>query len=209
MEFVNKEQWKSLEQWSSALFLFASVILFATALYRGVAYLVEGISFDFIVGNFMLFGRLAVILGLGGLSVQVANRSPRLGKVSRGVVVLAALFTIVLFVLAMLDSLGVMTSSLLAVFGLGTFVLSVATYGFVGVSVLRTGAYSPMIGALLIAATMSLLVVFVGLMFLPSGVIGTIIEGLLAVIYLIVGYRLRTEHPPTTQAEPASGTTAR
>lgn len=203
MSSVNTGRWGSLETWSSTLFLFASVILFATALYRGVAYLVEGITFDLTVGNFMLFGRLAVILGLGGLSVQVANRSSRLGKLSRGVVVLAAIFTSVLFVLAMLNSLGFATTSLLAVFGLGTFVLSVVTYGLVGVSVLRTGAYSTLIGGLLLAAAGALLVVFVGQTFLPTGLIGTIIEGVLAVIYLVVGYRLRTEPDPTTRAEPA------
>lgn len=65
---------------------------------QGVAYLVDGISFDLMVGNFMLFGRLAIIFGLGGLSAEVATRSPRLGKISRGVVVVAAVFTIILFI---------------------------------------------------------------------------------------------------------------
>lgn len=101
----------------------------------------------------------------------------------------------------MLDSLET-TISLLAMFGLGTFALSVIAYGLVGASILRTGAYSTLIGGLLVAAAGSLLAVFIGQLFLPTGVIGTITERTLAGIYLVVGYRLRTEPEQIDRTEP-------
>lgn len=99
----------------------------------------------------MLLGRLAVLLALGGLSIRIADRSPRLAKWGRGFVSLAAAFTTGLFVLAVLAGLGV-TPPLIAVFGLGTFALSFLTYSLFGVGIVRTGAYPTLIGSLMLIA---------------------------------------------------------
>jgi hypothetical protein len=95
-----------LETTSVRLFAIASVFLFITAAYRGVAYVEETISFNLLIANIVFLGRLAVILALGGLSVQIMKQNRRLGTLSRGLVVLAALFTIALFGLAVHAGLG-------------------------------------------------------------------------------------------------------
>lgn len=191
-----------LERRSSQLFLFAGVIFLLTAVYRGSAFVVDGISFNLSIANVMLFGRLAVLLALGGLSVQVADRNPRLAKWGRGVVSLAAAFTVVLFTLAVLASVGV-TTPLIAVFGLGTFLLSFVTYSLFGVGIVRTGAYSTLIGGLVLAAAAGLLAVFVGQMFFPTGLIGSVVEGGLSLIYFAVWYLLRSEATVTQSVDTA------
>lgn len=198
--------WRMLEKRSSTLFLFAGVIFFLTAIYRGSAFLVDNISFNLFIANFMLFGRLAVLLALGGLSVQVAGRNPRLAKWGRGIVSLATAFTIVLFVLGVLDSVGI-TTPLIAVFGLGTFVLSFITYSLYGAGIVRTGAYPTLIGSLLLIAAVGLLTVFIGQLFLPTGLIGSVVEAGLSLIYFAMWSLLRSEATVSLSVDPPTEST--
>lgn len=195
-------RWNTLEEWSPHLFLLGSVLILAFAIHNGIVFVSDDFQFiDFIYPT-VLLGRLAVLLGIAGLSVQVANRAPRFGKLSRVVVAVAVVFTIGLLVLSILEMVGVSTP-IIAVFGLGTVVLTAITYALFGGVILRTGAYSTLIGGLLLAATVVLLAVFVGLMVLPTRLVGAVGEGGLFVLFFVIGYFLRSEIQPTDSAEPS------
>ena len=90
--------------------------------------------------------------------------------------------------------------------GLGTFLLSVGTYSLSGIAIIRTEAYPVLIGKLLLAAAVSLLAVFFGMVFLPINWIGVIIEAMLFLLYLGVGYSIRTGDGIAVGTESASDT---
>lgn len=195
METTRDGWFDALEQWSPKLFLLAGVFLFITALNRGAAFLLEGYVFNDWVGLAALLGRLAVLLGIAGLALQIANTNHRLGKLTLVGATLAAVFTMGLLALAILENAGFMTA-IIAVFGLGTFLLSVIAFLVAGVVVIRTGAYSRPIGYLLLVGAVALLVVFFGQLVVPEAVVGTVIEAILVLLYVGVGYLLRTESAP-------------
>lgn len=198
--------WDSLEQRSSDLFFLASVILLVAAIHRGSAFVLDGFAFNYWLGLTSVLGRLAALLGVAGLSVQIATRNARLGNVGRAVVSLAVVFAVGLLALGILENAGFSTP-VIAVFGLGTFLLSVIAFLCFGLAVVRTGAYSTLVGSLLLAAAVALLVVFFGQQALPEHLIGAVIEGVLFGLYLGIGYRLRTERAPGRQADPAADAT--
>lgn len=202
----NTEQWETLEQWSQRLFVVAGIFLLIAASNRGLAFLLEDVTFNNWVGLTGLFGRLAALIGTGGLALQLEKRNARLGKLSRAVAGIAVIFTVGLLTLAILKNAGI-ASPIIAIFGLGTFVLSVITFSLVGVAITRTGAYSMLIGSLLLMVALALLVVFVGQMVVPEGLVGTVMESVLFVLYFGIGYRLRTEHVPVRRTEPVTDTT--
>jgi hypothetical protein len=196
---------ESLESWSPKLFLLAGIILLVAAANYAVAFLMDGVAFNYWVGLTVLTGRLVSLLAVGGLSVQIANRNPRLGKLSRVVVSVAIVFTSGLLTLAILENVGYSTD-IIAIFGLGTILLSLVTYSLFGGGIIRTGAYPTSIGVLLLAATGALLVGFFSQMVLPErliGVIGTVAEGGLFITHIAIGYRLWSEPEPTDRGEPA------
>lgn len=165
---------------------------------QGGSFFLEDIAFNDWVGLAGLFGRLAALLGTGGLALQIEKRNDRLGKLSRTVASIAVVFTIGLLALAVLENMGV-TTPIIAVFGLGTFVLSFVTFILFGVSIIRTDVHSALIGSLLLIAAFSLLIVFIGQMVVAEGLIGTVIEGVLFVLYLTIGYRLQVEKVPSRE----------
>jgi hypothetical protein len=208
MRIVSTQRWESLEQWSSYLFILGGVFLLVYASHRGMALLIDAISYNEGFYPAILLGRLTALLGIGGLTVGFVNRNPRLGKLSRIVVSVATMITVVFFALATLDSAG-FTTPLIGLFGLSTFILSVIAFSLVGIAIVRTGAYSPVIGALLLAVTVTLLALFVGLTVLPAEIMGTVGEGILFALFVSIGYVLQSETAPTDRAEPAPDATAR
>lgn len=194
---------ESLEQWSPKLFLLASVIFLVASLNYAVTFLIESMAFNEWVGLTVAIGRLVSLLAVAGLSVQLANRNARLGKLSRVVVTLAIIFTAGLLTLAILENSGYSTP-IIAVFALGTLLLSLITYALFGGGLVRTGAYSPLVGGLLLGATGALLVGFFGQMVFPEKLIGTGAEGLLFVTHIGIWYFLRIDPEPTGHAEPVS-----
>lgn len=199
---------KTLEQWSPRLFLLAGGILLIAAANYAVTHLVDTITFNSWVGLTVLIGRLASLLGVAGLSVQILHRNSRLGKLSRVIVSLAILFTTGLLVTAILSNLGV-DNPIAPIFGLGTILLSIITYFLFGIVIIRTGAYSTLIGGLLLTATAGLLWGFFGQMILAErwlGVIGTIAEGVLFATHIAIGYRLLNQENSTDRADPVSNT---
>ncbi|MEF8813534.1 MAG: hypothetical protein V5A55_06915 [Halovenus sp.] len=173
----------------------------------GVALLIEGRQFNNWVGLTLEFGRLAALLGTAGLSVQISRQNKRLGQLSRGVAVLAAVFTGGLITAATLTAAGFLSSSPLIV-GLSTYVLSVTTFLLYGVVIIRTGSYSTFVGALLLVNVAALLVVFFGRLALPLGLLAAVIPGFQFLLYSVVGYRLRIDHSSTRQTAPVSDTTS-
>lgn len=198
----NDISWNSLERWSPRLFFLGCAMELVFASLNGVAFLVDTFAFNRWFGHTILFGRLVVLLGIAGLSVGVVNRNPRLGRLSRIVVSVAIVFATGLLVLATLAGVG-FTTPIIAVFGLGTVITSAITYSLFGAAIIRTGAYSSLIGGLLLAATVVLLAVFVGLMALPfsTRLIGAVGEGVLLVIFLSIWYLLRADGLPSDRKE--------
>lgn len=202
---VRTRQWEILEQWSPLLFLTGGVLELVFAVNNGAAFLVDGVSFIEWIYPSVLLGRLAVLFGIAGLSVQVVNRNPRSGKLARVVLSVAVVFTIGLLTLSILEALGVSTP-VIALFGLGTVVLTIITYALFGVVILRTRAFSTLTGGLLLFAATTVLGVFLGLRVFPTELVGAIGEGILFVVFLATWYSLRAESQHTAGGDPASST---
>ncbi|MFC7230431.1 hypothetical protein ACFQMM_01900 [Saliphagus sp. GCM10025308] len=195
-------RWGTLEQWSPTLFIVGFALELVFAVNHGLAYLVEAISFIDWLYPTVLLGRLAVLLGLAGLSVRVVNTNPRFGKLSRGVVSVAALFTVGLLALSVLDIVGV-TTSIIAVFGIGTVILTILTFLLFGVAGLRTDAYPAVVGALLLVATLAVIGVLVSQGVFSTNVRGAVGEGVNAIAFLAIWRFLNAELKETKRAEPA------
>ena len=198
--------WKSLERRSPRLFLLGGVFVLVFALHNGQVYLTDATFVDWIYPT-VLLGRLAAFLGVAGLSVRVADRNLRLGRVSRTVVLLAVLSTLGLLVSVLLEQVGFETS-FVAVFGITTVVLTLVTFGLVGAAILRTGAFSTLIGGLLLAAVVPILAILFGGTALPGRLIGAVGETALFLIFVAVGYLLRAEFAPTDRAGSAGDATS-
>ena len=200
--------WEQLARLSPNLFFFASVILLVASLHRGSTLLLDGVAHNSWVSLLKLFGRLAALLGIIGLTLRISQYDRRLGKMSWTVAAAAVLVTIVLITIVTAGNMG-FTLGLVSVVGLGTFLLSVGTYSLGGIAIIRTGAYPVPIGKLLLAAAASLLVVFFGMTVLPIDWIGVLIEGVLFLLYLGVGYFLRAGDTAPLQTKSVSDMTSR
>lgn len=199
------DQLRTLEAWSPRLFLVGAGFEFLFAVNNGLAYLLDGFSFVEWLYPTVLLGRGAVLLALAGLSVRIAARRPRLARWGRVVLAVALAFTAGLFVLSLLEAVGVSTP-IIAVFGLGTVVLTITTHALFGVVVLRSGAFSPAIGGLLLAVAAAISGVFVGLTVLPTELVGGVGEAVVAALFLATWSRLRAEPMPTDRADPSPHT---
>lgn len=198
---TNTTLWESLDQWSPTLFLVGFALELVFAVNHGLAYLIEGISFIDWIYPTVLLGRLTVLLGLAGLSVQLVNTSPRFGKLSRGVVSVAALFTVGLLSLSVLDIVGI-TTPIIAVFGIGTVVLTILTFLLFGVAGIRTDAYPSIVGGFLLVATLAVIGVLVSQGVLSTNMRGAVGEGINAIAFLAIWHVLRAEPKETKSAEP-------
>lgn len=203
---ITKRQWNKLEQWSPQLFVLAAVFLLVGAVSSGFAFLSDGYAFNDWLAIVSEFGRLAALLGTAGLSVQVVNRNAQLGNLGRAVASLAVVFVTVLIAMATLDAAGVLADPILII-GLIAYVLSVSTFLVVGIGVVRTGAHSRRIGALLLVNVVALLVVFFGRFVLPLNLVATVILGIQVLLYLSVGYNLWGRRVTTQQTAPTTDTT--
>lgn len=201
----SQQQWEVLETWSPRLFLVGFALELIFAVNHGLAYLVETISFIDWIYPTVLLGRLAVLFGLAGLSVQIVNRHPRLGTLSRAIVSLAVLFTTGLATLSILQIVGI-TTQIIAVFGIGTVVLTILTFLLYGVAGIRTDAYPTVIGGLLLVATLAVIFVLAGQGAFSTNLRGAVGEGVNAIVFLAMWYVLRAESKAPTTAETASGT---
>lgn len=214
MAIVNDQRWRALETWGPKLFLVGFALELVFALNHGAAYLVESVEFIDWIYPSVLLGRLAVLLGLAGLSVPLTARHPRLGKLSRIVLALAMVFTLSLISLSILDTVGILSftdfvaTPLIAVFGIGTVVLTILSFALFGVAGLRTDAYPTVIGGLMLVATLAILFVLLGSGTFSTNVRGAVGEGVNAIAFLAIWYVLSTEGNTTTTTDRASGPSA-
>lgn len=204
---VGTGRWASLERWSPRLFLVGAVFILVFALHNAQVFLTDA-TFEQWLYPTVLLGRIAVFLGIVGLSVEIVDRSPRLGRLGRALAILATISALGLLVLGILDQMGYGTD-VIAVFGFGTVALTILTYALFGVAILRTGAYSTLVGALLLVAIVPILVVLFGRFVLPVRLLGAVSETALFAIFVVIGYSLRAEFGPTDHAEPTGDTTTR
>lgn len=198
---TNTTLWESLDQWSPTLFLIGFALELVFAVNHGLAYLLESVSFIDWLYPTVLLGRLAVLLGLAGLSVQLVNSNPRYGKLSRGVVSVAVLFTAGLLSLSGLDIVGI-TTPIIAVFGIGTVLLTILTFLLFGVAGVRTDAYPAVVGGLLLVATFAVIGVLVSQGVLSTNVRGAVGEGINAIAFLTIWHVLGAEPKETKSAKP-------
>lgn len=201
--------WELLETWSPRLFLVGFALELVFAVNHGLAYLMESVTFIDWIYPTVLLGRLAVLLGLAGLSVRIVTISPRFGKLSRGVASVAVLVTIGFLSLSVLHIVGFtvdFTTPIIAALGIGTVALTILTLLLFGVAGIRTDAYSSIVGGLLLVTALAVIGVLVslGVGVLSTNVIGAVGEGVNAIAFLAIWHLLTAESKEIKSAEPAT-----
>ena len=191
---------------SPQLFLVGFVFELVFSVTHGAAFLVEGFSFIDWIYPTVIFGRLAVLFGLAGLTARIARGGyTRLRTVSRVIVVLAMFSTTGLMVISTLMQFGI-TTPIISVFGITTVLSTLLTFVLFGIVGLRTDAYPSIIGGLLLVATAAVLFVLLGQGAFSVDVRGAVGEGVNAFVFLAVWYVLNTESGATRQRDPAPDT---
>jgi hypothetical protein len=208
-ETTTTTRWGTLERWSATAFLTAGVLWLLDTVLLGIE-LFAGVSILGTPGavNPVLYisGLVAGIVGLLGLYPGLAGRTPRLARVSAGLVALAGVGISVLLVwfitvtlLNQPDPPGVLLILSILVAALGIIMLGIAS--------VRTGVPSRAVGLLVLAipATLvgGLLLVYVGYGGDSPDWTSPAIGIVMAVLLLAIGYRLRTEPVSADSAEPA------
>lgn len=197
--------WATLEEWCPRLFILAGVFLLVGAANNGLAFMTDGHPFDEWLGIVLELGRLAALLGTAGVSIEVVRRNSWVGNLSRAVASLAVVSITVLIALASLDVAGVLADPI-AIVGLVAYVLSVSTFLVVGVGVIQTDAHSRRIGGLLLVNVVALLTVFFGRLFVPLGLVATVVPVCQSILYLGIGHNLRNLSVTTRQTTSAMDT---
>lgn len=205
MRVNTKPGWNTLEQSSPWLFTLAAAFLLVGAANSGLSFLTDGYTFNEWLGIVLELGRLAALLGAAGLSMQIVDRDARIGNIVRAVASLAAVGVTALIAMATLVVTGALVDPIGSL-GLVAYVLSVSTFLAVGIGILRTDAYSPRIGVLLLVNVIALLVVFFGRLVVPLGLVATVIPAMQVLLYLGVGFTLRGLNVTTQRAVPATDT---
>lgn len=197
------QRWEALEGYSPRLFVLAAVFLLVGAANSGLAFVFESYAFDAWGAIVLELGRVAALLGTAGLTVEVTARDRRLGRVARGVTVLAVGVVTLLTAWAALSEAGLLGDPIAAV-GLPAWVLSVGGFLLVGVAVVRTEAYARRVGWLLVVNVVALFVVFFGRLVVPLGLVATVVPACQVLLYGSVGYTLHARVEMTAESAPAS-----
>lgn len=206
MSLANKRQPNRLELWSPWLFVLAAVFLFVGTVNSGLTFLIDGYTFNEGHGIVLELGRLAALLGTAGLAVQIMDRNAWFGKLNLAVSSLAVVFVTVLIAMATLKATGVLAEPI-GIVGIVAYVMSVSTFLVVGFGIVRTGTHTPRIGSLLLVNVVALLVVFFGRLFVPLGLVATVVPGIQILLYLSVGYTLWDRRLRTPQTASVTNTT--
>jgi hypothetical protein len=205
MSIISKQYWKAIEAWSPTLFFVGFVLELIFALNHGAAYLVESVTFFDWIYPTVIVGRLAVLLGLAGLSVGLIELHPRIGKLSRVLLSGAMVFAVGLIATSILQNLGV-TTPLIAVFGAGTVVFTLLSFILFGIAGLRTDAFPTVVGGLMLVASVAILFVLLGSGTFSTNIRGAVGESVNAIAFLAVWYVLRSRSTATTTTEQVTDT---
>jgi len=196
--------WHTLERISPQLFLVGFVLELAFAAVHGAAYLVEGFSFIQWLYPTVILGRLAVLLGLAGMTARLARGGyDRVKTASRVILALAIVSTTGLMTLSTLIQFGVETQ-VIAVFGMSTVLLTLLTLTLFGVVGVATDAYPTVIGVLLLISTAAVLFVLFGQGTFSVDFRGAVGEGVNAAVFLAIWHLLSTESEARSPRGPAA-----
>jgi hypothetical protein len=205
----NKEQWESFANWNATAFLVGGLLMVANAAMVTVN-IVTGDEGLLVLGQ-AFFGAAwtAALVGLLGLYPGLVDRSRWL---SRAGAVFAAIGVVVFAIMAVTSLvyyLGIPAgeySNIGQFFIPGVLIGSVLGFGSFSAAVLRTGAYSRTVGVLLLIPPIlvgtNILRFIAGMEAVTLSLAYSSAE---AVVYLSIGYLLRTEGVPTDRTEPAPG----
>lgn len=207
-ETTTSTRWDTLERWSATVFLAAGVlwlldtVLLAIELFADVSILGTPGPVNPVL---YISGVVAAIVGLLGVFPSLDEQTPRLARISAGLVAVAGIALVVLlawFVTVTLLNQSDPPGALLILS------LLVAVMGFLlfGIASVRTGVPSRTVGLFMLAipATLlgGLLLVYVGYGGNSPDWTSPVIGILMSVFLLAIGYRLRTEPAGTRRAEP-------
>jgi hypothetical protein len=207
-----------LGRWSPAIFLVAGGLLSVTAAIEALsaftAVAVEEGPLLFVQSLAGFGGSVLSFVALVGLSVRLADGSPRLAKLGVGLVTLPALFVLSLLlcvtVVSVLDLLSPtkVLPALEVVTGT-VFLMAVAGVTALGVAGLRTDALSRTVGGALFALAAAWFLLFAAMLGYGhvSDLTNLVATGLMAAATVVLGVTLRDETDPVVTTEPTLDST--
>lgn len=119
----------------------------------------EGYDYQAVSSPLLLFGLLAALLAIFGISSKLRDQTPTVAKVTAGIASIAIIAVVVLIVWGIAEEMGVLSTSpmMLALIALVSFILS---FTLAGVMVIQSDIYQRLVGYLLIGEAIMLVLVF-------------------------------------------------
>ncbi|ADB60799.1 hypothetical protein Htur_1914 [Haloterrigena turkmenica DSM 5511] len=208
---------KSLEQWSPTAFLVAGASLVVFAALLGYEALTDISAPEDIFGP---PGFFLAMVGLLGIYPALADRVPRLARVSAAGAAVAAVGWLLITVFALIEAAGILPAlEEIGAFGGAIILLSgvamILAYVGTGVASLRTGIHSRYLGLLLLAPPAVFCVMLVqAALFAQFGLFSearmawsaVVLSGGQALAHVGIGYLLRNESDPAGRVEPLPDT---
>jgi hypothetical protein len=205
--------WNTLENWRTAAFIVAGFLFLGNTIHEGLG------RYTAIIGeptflNFVIYASALVIslVGLLGFYAQVAERVPRLARLSAGVVAVAwgAMLILILWATTSTVLNRPMPPTALLFVLIGAIVLGFVLFG---VTSLLARTPSRLVGVLLLTFVAAWVVgLGVGLAAYsgdPPDWIPVFLNGASAVVLLAIGYDLRTGSTSTIQGNPPPDSAAK
>jgi hypothetical protein len=188
-----------LEQRASALFLVAgglAVVFGANTALRTFV----GTSYPIVQDVIGPIGFLVGVIGLFGLYPALADRTPTLARVAAAVAVVPAVGYLAIVVMGIGSTAGVLSypTGPLAAIPIVVIVTMVLAFGLFGVTSLRAGVRSRVVGALLLVESVMFLLLILNVVPFVLIDVGHVLA------YLGVGVTLWTEGVPAGSAEPVA-----
>lgn len=198
---------KTLERWSSTLYLVAGGILVGNALLLGYEAFVGSAAPEDVFGP---PGFFIGFLGLFGLYAALADRTPKLARVAVVVAAVAAAGWAAITPFSVGGELGILSAQQLPMaVVVAAWVGTILAYGLFGAASLRTGVHSRTVGLLLFAPAVLIVTLIVGAGALGVSAVAPFLVGSgQALAHLAIGYALRTENTSTATAESRADPTA-
>lgn len=202
-------QFGSLENRTATLFLVAGVLFVFAAVNNSLVFFTDGYDPSTVSSLLLLVGLVAALLGLVGMYSPLRERTPQLAQSGLGSILLAVMAVIIRLLWALGNVAG-LVSDFAAVIVLVVLVLIILGFVLFGMSVLRATTYPQLVGVLLLAVAVALALAFV-FHAMPEGELpmafGVGIEGILALLFLGIGYSIRQARIGVDRRELAPDTT--
>jgi hypothetical protein len=189
----------SLEGKAPALFLIAGGLAVVFAVNTTLRTFV-GTSYPIVQDVIGPIGFLVGAIGLFGLYPALADRTPTLARIAAAVAVVPVVGYSAVVVMGIGSTAGVITypTGPLAAIPLVVIVTMVLAFGLFGVTSLRAGVRSRVVGALLLVESIMFLLLILNVVPFVLIDLGHVLS------YLGIGVALRTEGLPAGSAEPAA-----